>query len=99
MRPAIELDDSFSVYVQSGCVFQDRSPRYITCHFVFKLPVAANLALLGSKLLYVFFNLPAEEDLLKADKCAVLERQLLVLEEFAEVGTQLGLMKLNQRGA
>ena len=85
--------------MQSRCVFQDRGPSYITCHFVFKLPVAANLALLGSKLLYVLFNLPAEENLLEANKCAVLERQLLVLEEFAKVGTQLGLVKLDQRRA
>ena len=97
VRPAVELDDSFCVDVQSRCIFQDRSPSYITCHFVIKLPVTANLALFGSKLLYVFFDLPAEEDLLKADKCAVLERQLFVLEEFTEVGTQLGLMKLDKR--
>ena len=85
--------------MQSRCVFQDRSPSYITCHFVIKLPVTANLALFGSELLYVFFDLPAEEDLLKADKCAVLEWQLLVLEEFTEVGSKLCLMKLDQRGA
>ena len=78
--PTVELYDSLSIQVQFLSVLEDRCSGDVARHFILKLPIAADLLLLGPELLYVLFNLFAEKNFLHADQRSILERQFFVLE-------------------
>ena len=95
--PTVKFDDPFCVRVQPGRVFEDRGPRDVALHLVLKLPNLRNLGLLRAEHLNVLFHLLAEKDFLQTDQSPILERQLFVLEESVEVGSELRLLELQQR--
>ena len=78
--PTVELYNSLSIQVQLLSVLEDRCSGDVACHFILKLPIAADLRLLGPEPLDVLFNLFAEENFLNADQRPILERQLFVLK-------------------